>query len=104
MAEGRSPLLAVILVVLGAIILLGKLSIGFLLPYAGIALIVVGVLILLKAIPGTLLVGVVVLVLGILLQGHWLALPKGTGALLGTIDLVVGIVLVVLGVLKLAGR
>lgn len=89
------------LLVIGALILIGEFSLREVVPFIGIVLIVAGILMLLRAMPGGLIVGIAVLVLGILLQVNHIDIPHVDW---GIVNLVVGIVLVVMGVLKLLGR
>lgn len=86
------------LIVLGALVLLGELGVGFLLPILGIVLVVLGVLMLLDVVSGGTLVGILTLVVGLLLYLDFLGVP---GAVTQAINIIVGVVLLVLGVLKL---
>lgn len=104
MANKQSMILGIVLIVLGALLLLNKIGLGSLVPFIGIVLIVVGILMLLGKIGGGTVLGIVVLVLGILLQGRWIGVPGIASDVIATANLVIGIVLIVLGVLKLAGR
>lgn len=102
--DTKTLAIGISLIVLGALMLLGRFGVGDILPFLGIVLIVAGILLLIKVVPGGLLVGVVLLVLGLLLQFNWVDLPKGFGQVLDLVNLVAGIILIVLGALKLMGR
>lgn len=86
------------MIVIGALVFLGEFSVGWILPVAGVVLIVLGVLMLLNVISGGTLTGIVVLVLGLLLYGGIVGVPAAITQILNT---VVGVVLIVLGVLQL---
>lgn len=91
------------LIIVGALLLLGEFGLGVILPYLGLVLIVAGILVLVGVIPGGLLIGVAVLVVGILLQFHWIT-ADWVADVMPILNLVLGILLVVLGILKLLGR
>lgn len=86
------------LIVLGALVLLGEFTVGFLLPILGIVLIVLGALMLLNVVSGSTLVGVLTLVLGLLIYVGRLGVP---GLIERSINLIVGVLLVILGIARL---
>ena len=94
----------IVMIVLGVLMLIGELSLGALLPYAGIVLIVLGIIILIGKLPGGLLLGLVSLIAGILLVANFFDIPKEFAQVMGIINLVIGIVLIVLGVMRLLGK
>lgn len=97
-AKGLDLAIAIALIVLGLLVLLGELGVGGLIPIMGIVLIVLGILMLINVVPGGTLFGVLSLVLGILLYGDIVGLPD---VVTQAINLIVGVVLLVMGVLKL---
>lgn len=97
-AKGLDLAIAIALIVLGLLVLLGELGVGGLIPIMGILLIVLGILMLINVVPGGTLFGVLTIVLGILLYGDFIGLP---GVVTQAINLIVGVVLLVMGVLKL---
>lgn len=102
---GRNPIdlaIGIGLIVIGILLVLGKLGLGAVLPYLGVVLIVVGVLILFGMLPAGTLIGIATLVVGILLVIGFLDLPRDIARYMWVINLVAGIVLIVLGVQKLA--
>jgi hypothetical protein len=104
MALSNDQVLGIILIVLGVIVLAGWLS-GALITIAAVALIVVGILILLGKMRGSQLVGVLCLVFGILLL---FPVIPGLGSILGALErivfIVIGVLLVVYGILKVAQK
>ena len=92
------------MIVLGVLMVLGELSINALLPYAGIVLIVLGIIILIGRLPGGILLGLVALIAGILLVTNFFDLPREVAQAMGIVNLILGIVLIVLGVLRLLGK
>jgi phosphoglycerol transferase MdoB-like AlkP superfamily enzyme len=87
------------LLVLGLLTLLGELSVGFLLPILGIVLIVLGALMLLNVVGGGTLFGVITVVLGVLLYIGRLGVPSVVER---SINLIVGVLLVIMGIARLA--
>lgn len=104
MALSNDQVLGIVLIVLGVIVLAGWLS-GVLVTIAAIALIVVGILILLGKMRGAAWQGVLCLVIGILLL---FPVIPGLGSVLGALErvvfVVIGIVLLVVGILKVAQK
>ena len=92
------------MIVLGALMVLGYWSLGQLLPFAGIVLIVLGIIILLGKLPGGILLGIVALVAGILLVGNSIDLTPEVRNVMDIVNLIVGIVLIVLGAMRLMGK
>lgn len=90
--------IAIALILLGALVLLGRFGISALLPVLGIALIVFGVLILLDILTGTRTTAIIVIVLGLLLYLDILDVPR---EITQVIDIIIGVVLIVLGVMQL---
>lgn len=97
-----SKIIGIVMIVIGALLILGSLSVTGLLPFLGIALIVIGILILVKTLPGGILMGVVALVVGILmLQGMIPGIPDIDRNVLRIVNIVCGVVLIVLGIGRL---
>lgn len=92
-------LVSIALLVLGVLVLVGEFTVGFLLPFLGIALIVIAVLMLVDTLAGGTLVAVSLLVLGLLLAVGYVPVP---GLVERSINLIVGVFLVVIGVARLA--
>ncbi len=90
--------IAIALILLGALVLLGRFGIGALLPVLGIALIVFGILILVDVLTGTRTTAIIVIVLGLLLYLDILDVPR---EITQVIDIIIGVVLIVLGVMQL---
>lgn len=89
------------LIVVGVLMVIGKLGLDPLLPYAGIVLIVLAVLVLVRTLPGGALVGISALVAGILLVVGFFRLPSEIREWIWVANLVAGIVLIVLGVRRI---
>ncbi len=104
MANTMNLVVGIVMIVLGVLMCIGELGIQALLPYAGIVLIVLGILILLHTLPGSMLLGVVALIAGILLAVGFFELPSGVREYMWIVNLVVGIVLIVLGIMRVMGR
>jgi ABC-type enterochelin transport system permease subunit len=92
-------ILGIALVVLGVGALVGEISFAFLLPAAGIALVVLGVLILGNVLSASNLTGIILVILGFLLNSGRLGVP---GQVSGAINFIAGIVLLVLGLREIA--
>ena len=103
MALSTNQVVGILLIVLGAVLLLGWLNIPFLGTIVGIILLVLGIMALMGAGPMSknAVLGVVLVVLGVLCLIPWLGIGSSIGALLETI---VAIVLIVVGILKVAGK
>lgn len=88
------------MIVLGALVFLGEFTafVGFLLEALGVVLIILGLLMLLDVVSGGVAIGIVTLVAGLLLYGDLIGVPN---AITQVMNVVVGIVLIVLGVLQL---
>lgn len=103
--DKKALILGIIMCVLGVLLLSGQLGdVGqWLVFITAIVLIIVGVLMVAKQLPGSMLIGVVMIVLGALV-----ILPNDTfpelEALFGIIDLMIGVLLLVFGVLKIVGK
>lgn len=91
-------ILGIAMIVLGALVFLGELGVGFLLPVLGVVLVVLGILMLLDVVSGGTLVGILTLLAGLLLYAGYLDIPS---VVTRSLNLVVGVVLIVLGVLQL---
>lgn len=91
-------ILGIALLIIGILVLLGEFTVGFLLPILGIVLIVLGALMLLNVVAGGTLVAILTLVLGLLLYVGRLGVP---GIVEQSINLIVGILLIVLGAARL---
>jgi hypothetical protein len=103
MALSTNQIVGIILIVLGAVLLLGWLNIPFLGTIVGIALIVLGIMALMGSGPmaKNMVLGVVLLILGVLCLIPWLGIGGAIGSLIETI---VAIVLIVVGIMKVAGK
>lgn len=102
--DSLSQAVGIVLIVFGILLLVGSFSISSFLPYAGILLIILGVLILVNVLPGGLLLGVAVLIVGILLVQGLVSLPKELRELRASltliINIVLGVILLLLGIQK----
>lgn len=100
-AQRTNLILGIVLIVIGVLVLSGNLGLGWLIWVAGVGLLVVGILVLLKKMPGGPIVGVAAIVLGALI-----VLPTNLLGQLASdiIQLAIGVVLLVYGILKLTGR
>lgn len=101
MAMRRSDMdraIGIIAIVLGVLVLFSRLSVGWLVYVAGVVLLVFGILILVKAVRGTPTTGVVFVVLGALLFTGLLGVSRVLGDI---VDIVVGVGLIIVGVMKL---
>ena len=100
-----STVLGIALIVFGLLLILGEFQIQALLPFAGIALIILGILVLAKILPGGLVIGIAALVIGILLLEGLLDLPRSirdvTDPVFRIINIIAGVVLLALGIGKL---
>lgn len=104
MALTNDQVLGIILIVLGVIVLAGWLS-GVLVTLAAVALIVVGILILLGKMRGSQAVGIVCLVVGVVLLLPWIPFVSAIlGALERLLFVVIGVILLVYGILKVARK
>jgi hypothetical protein len=103
MAMSTNQVVGILLIILGAVLLLGWLNIPFLGTIVGIVLVVLGILALMGAgpMPKNMVLGIVLVILGILVLIPDLGIGRGLGDL---VELIVGIVLIIVGVLKLAGK
>lgn len=90
-------ILGVAMIVMGVLVLLGEMTFTWIVPVIGIVLAVLGILMLLGVLAGGMLLGVAVLVLGLLLNAGFLDVPD---TILQTINLVAGVLLLVFGVLQ----
>lgn len=90
--------LSITMIVVGALVLLGMFSFGWILDVLGVVLVILGILILVNVISGSNLFGVVALVVGILLLTGFLGLPR---AFSQAIDIIAGVLLLVFGIIKL---
>lgn len=103
--DKKALILGIIMCVLGILLLSGQLGeFGEWLVFgAALVLIVVGVLMVAKQLPGGMLIGIVAIALGALV-----ILPNTTfpdlEPLFGIIDLLIGVLLLVFGVLKIVGK
>lgn len=92
-------------IVVGVLLLLGRFSLGWLLDVMGFALIVLGVLILVNVLPGGMPLGLLALILGILLLANILEFPRELreplGRFMDLLNLVAGVILIVVGALRL---
>ncbi len=92
----------IVLVIVGALGLLGQIGLGWIVTVAAVAAVVVGILMLLGKMQGRTMGAIVLLALGILLLFPDIL---NIGATLGgIIEVVAAVALVILGVLKLMGK
>lgn len=99
-----NQVVGIVLIVLGLLILLGWFG-GLLLTLVAVALIVYGILVLIGKARGSTLTGVLCLVLGILLLAPGIpVISQVLGALERAALIVIGVVLLVLGILKVANK
>ncbi|HUR24909.1 MAG TPA: hypothetical protein VM327_02715 [Candidatus Thermoplasmatota archaeon] len=103
MGTSTNQIVGIIFIVLGIILLLGWLNIPYLGTIVGIILIVLGVMALMGAGPMSknVVLGAVLLVLGILCIIPRLGIGGAIGSLILTI---VAVVLIVVGILKVANK
>lgn len=97
----NNTILGIVLIALGALILLGFLDIPFLTEILAVAAIVVGILILMGKMAGSSTLAVIVIILGALLL---FSNPIGSAIsqVVGTIlDIIIGVALIILGILRL---
>lgn len=100
----NDQIVGIILIVLGALMLFGGLS-DVLLMVVAIALIVVGILILMRRLKGPAWLGVTCLVIGILaLLPNYGPVEKAVEGVLGIVVVVVAVILIVIGIMKLIQR
>lgn len=93
-----NTLVSVALLLVGILVLVGEFTLGFLLPWLGVILVVLGVLMLLGILSGGTLVGTVTVVLGLLLYAGVIGVP---GLIERAINLIVGVALVVVAIGRL---
>ncbi len=91
-------IIGIALLVLGILVLVGEFTVGFLLPVLGIVLIVLGALMLLNVVAGGMLMGILSIVLGVLLYVGRLGVP---GIVEQSINLIVGVLLVIMGIARI---
>jgi hypothetical protein len=96
----NNQVLGVVLLVLGILILVGPLSLGPLVWLAAVAAIVLGIVVLVQKGRNSQALGIGLLVAGVLV----LLLPRLAANLAGALNLVVGVLLVVVGLLKLLSK
>lgn len=102
-----SPLdlaVGILLVVFGILLVVNRVGLGPLLPYAGIALVILGALMLARALPGGILLAVLALVAGAILVGGFWSIPRAVGDWLWMVNLALGVLLLVFGIKRLAGH
>jgi hypothetical protein len=85
-------------IVLGILVLVGQLTFTWLVPFLGAILLIVGILALMDVVKTSRLVAVVFIVVGVLLLINLLGIPEFLARVL---DIVVGVVLIVVGVMRL---
>lgn len=94
-------IVGIALIVVGVLMVVGRLGLEGLLPYAGIVLIVLGILVLVRTLAGGALIGIAALVAGVLLVIGFFDLPREIEDWMWVVNLVAGIVLIVLGVRRI---
>ena len=94
-----------LLIILGALLLLGWLDIPYLTEIIAIALIIVGILILIKSIGGPTWLAIVLIVLGAVVLLKGLPFMSDIGHTLGAvIDTIVAVLCIVVGALKVMNK
>lgn len=102
-ASTMDLVVGVILIIVGVLFLMGEVGIPFLPQILAIVALVVGILMLMGKMRGPQWLGIALVVVAVLvLATPWLDFLAGTVA--SVINIVVGIVLIVIGVLKVMGR
>lgn len=96
----NDTVIGVVMLVLGILLLLGPLSLGPLVWLAAVAAIVIGIVVLVQKGRNSMALGIGLLVAGILV----LAFDRLAANIAGTLNLVVGVLLVIGGILKLMGK
>lgn len=85
-------------IIVGVLVLVGELTFEWIVPLVGAIMVVIGILMLVDVLRGSTVVGMVFILVGVLLMVNLLGLPDIVGRV---IDLIVGVALIVMGVLKL---
>lgn len=98
--HGFGLAMGIVATILGLLILLGEFTVAWLVPVLGIALVVIGVLMLTDVIGGGTPLGVIALVGGVLLMIPLFDVPMW---LARGIDVIVGVLLIIFGVVTIAG-
>ena len=102
-----SLVIAIALIVFGVLLILGEFAIQSLLPFLGILLIILGILILVKVVNGSMLIAIVAIVVGIVLLEDLVPFSKDLRETLApvmrVINIIAGVILVVLGIQRLQG-
>ena len=91
--QDKDRLVGVLLIVAGALIALGFLSLGPLVVIAAVAAIVIGILVLARKMAGSQLFGICLVVAGALV----VAMPYLQSGLTFIVNVVVGVILIVMG-------
>jgi hypothetical protein len=95
----------IILIVLGVLLILDKFTLNALFPYAGIVLLVGGILVLIRVLPGGNFLGIVAVVIGVLMLRGFLDQPNPGGRAAGgfwtVLNVVAGAILLALGIGRL---
>ncbi|MHB8585077.1 MAG: hypothetical protein ACYDDF_04490 [Thermoplasmatota archaeon] len=100
-----NKLLGGLLLALGILLLLGWIHVDYLTTILGIALIIVGVLVLLRRLSGARWLGVLVLVLGIVVLFPGVPFARQILGILGDLLVtIVAIILIIVGTLMFVGR
>jgi hypothetical protein len=99
-AKTTDQVLGIVLIVLGLLIALGKLGLGFLVLVGAVAAIVVGILVLLGKSKGSQAFGIALIVAGALVLGS----PYFLFGITFIVNIVVGILVAVAGLLKLESK
>jgi hypothetical protein len=96
----NDTVIGVVMLVLGILLLLGPLSLGPLVWIAAVAAVIIGIVILVQKGRNSMAMGIALIVIGILV----LAFDRLAANIAGTLNLVVGVLLVIGGILKLMGK
>lgn len=108
---GRDPVktaIAIAFIVVGVLLIIGEFALESLLPFAGVVLIVFGVLVALKKVPGGPLIAAAAIAVGAILAFGFLDLPRGVhdalDPVLRLVNILAGAFLLVIGAMQLSRR
>lgn len=101
MGSNLNTAVGVTLIVVGLLVLVGRFSLSPVFFLAGLILLVLGILVLAKKLPGSNWLGIGLLLVGLLLLWPGFKVPSALQAVFDALEIVIGIVLIVFGVLRL---
>jgi membrane-bound ClpP family serine protease len=96
----RDPIIGAILIAIGILVALGGISLGWVVDLAGIAAIVLGIVLLVQRRRESPTVGILLVIIGIAVLGSDLL----RGGLATVLNVAVGVVLVLAGLLKVQSK